>query len=100
MKKIILALVTLACMGCGESKNQLMTKLINKKKPLVDSVEMAGLKETEYMLKAKAAVRDGEDSTVWHSYIDTSTLYLIHKSELSDQLNGIEFSIDSLSKMK
>jgi len=68
--------------------------------PLADSVKLAGLKEEEYVVKAKTAARAGVDSNVWHKYIDTSTLYLIHHAKLENQLKALEFAIDSLSKMK
>lgn len=95
---VVLLLVTL--FSCGESKNQLMTKLINDKKMLEDSANACRYYESEFTKKAKAAMRNNPDTNQWKRLADSSSKYFGLGHSAREQIAAIDFSIDSLSKMK
>jgi len=100
MKVSALFLVVLTLAACSSSRNEVMTGLINQKKSLEDSINTAGQNEQAYMAKSKQAISAGKDSTVWGALADTSGIYWRQGRELEKRLKNVEFSIDSLSKMK
>lgn len=84
MKKIIIAICILLS-ACGESRNDKMTKLINEKKLLQENIQSLN-DSTDYYLKLA-------------SY-DNSIRILENLESADARLNKVNFSIDSLSKMK
>ena len=98
-KPLTIIAIALVC-SCSHSRNELMTDLINKKKALEDSIKDVGNYELYYMNRSKEAVHADKDSTVWGALADTSGIYWRKGRDYQDQLKAIEFSIDSLSKMK
>lgn len=73
-----------------------MTSLVNEKKIVGDSILIVHGYEGQYQDKAKEA----SDTTASHKLIDTSTSYYAIGLRLKERLQEIDFSIDSLSKMK
>ena len=85
--------------SCSSGSNDLMTRLVNEKKSIQDSINYATANEAEYLRKARASMRD-PDTTIWQKFADTSSRYSIMAIKAEKRSKEIEFSIDSLSKMK
>lgn len=75
-----------------------MARLLTKQKTLKDSIDYYHNSESYYKEKAKDAMRG--DTTKVHSLIDSITMSYICGRADETQLKTVEFSIDSLSKMK
>jgi hypothetical protein len=99
MKAIITAIVCALLLGCGDNKNELMTKLINDKRAMEDSLLNYQYMENNFMKKAKTSIKD-PDTSLWHRFADSSTAYYMAGHNAKNKLDRIDFSIDSLSKMK
>ena len=99
MTKILTAIVCAFLISCGNNRNELMTKLINDKSALQDSITEYSYKEKDFYSKAKSSMHD-TDTTLWHKLADTSTQFFMAGIHAKDKLQRIDFSIDSLSKMK
>jgi uncharacterized protein YcfL len=85
MKKTIAALALIVLVGCGESRNQLMTKLVNERKALKDSM----------------AITNDQSKVFTNKALYDSAILCLEKMEPQEKrLKAIDFSIDSLSKMK
>lgn len=87
MKKILILILLIGCKGNG-----LMTNLLNKQKELKDQISVAKNKEVMFLDSAK--------STHDLSFADSSTAYFGEAHRLQEKLDAVNFSIDSLSKMK
>lgn len=76
-----------------------MTELVNQEKTLKDSIHYYHNSESYFYGKARNAMRD-PDSTKWKALADSSSSSGILASLKENDLKAVEFSIDSLSKMK
>lgn len=97
MKKwTLLLLILSACNG----RNELMTKLVNERKTLIDS--QAYYKQSEDDRQSRAMNLDikGADSNQWKLIIDSAKSDYINRSRIDVRIPQLNFSIDSLSKMK
>lgn len=97
MKKwTLLLLILSACNG----RNELMTKLVNERKMLLDS--QAYYKQSEDDRQARALNIDiaGADSNQWKLIIDSAKSDYINRSRIDVRIPQLNFSIDSLSKLK
>ncbi len=99
MKIILTTILCALLICCTDNKNKLMTKLINDKKVMQDSLLNYQYMENDFSAKAKNSMRD-PDTTLWHSYVDSSTAYFMAGHKAKGRIAEIDFSIDSLSKMK
>lgn len=77
-----------------------MSSLLVSKKTMEDSVSLAHNYEGYYQDKAKKQMNEGADTVTWHKSVDSSTFYWAEQQSLKEQLKAVNFSIDSLSKMK
>jgi hypothetical protein len=87
MKKILVLILVVGC-----NSNGTMTDLLNKQKDLKDQISLAKNKEAMFLDSAK--------STRDLSFADSSTAYFGQAHQLQERLDAVNFSIDSLSKMK
>lgn len=85
--------------GCS-NRNNLTTQLLNEKKAIEDSVKDAGNYELYFMQKAKEEMHASNDSLKWQHLVDSSTFYFGKGRAYKEKLKAIEFSLDSLSRMK
>jgi hypothetical protein len=96
MKVLSISLACILFFGCSDNRNNLMTSLVNQKKVVEDSIQIAHGYEMTYEEKAK----ESHDSTIWKPMVDTQMIYFAAGIRLKKRLEEIEFSVDSLSKMK
>lgn len=96
MKYLIIALLFISC----SNRNKVITDLMNQKKATEDSISLFSNYESYYLAEAKKSMHSSEDSTRWNPLADSSTYYYGRGLDLKKQLKSIEFSLDSLSKMK
>lgn len=73
-----------------------MTNLVNEKKSAEDSISLCENNESYFLDQAKKS----HDSMVYKPLIDSSGNYFGIEHRLKERLTQIDFSIDSLSKMK
>lgn len=93
MKKIAFALLLLT--ACN-SRNSLMTDLVNKKKQKEDSINV---------YKNDIVYFDGlshneKDTVKSKQFLDSSIFSEINMDRVKEELKAVQFSIDSLEKMK
>jgi len=102
MKLLILVIVMGNIVACKSApdRNQIMTDFLNQKKITEDSISLASNYEHYYYQKAKESIHAGEDSVKWKLLIDSSSFYSYRGSILKRRLTALDFSVDSLSKMK
>jgi hypothetical protein len=86
--------------ACFNGKNESMTHLVNSKKITEDSIETYSFLESKWLQQAKDEMHSSHDSLKWKPMADSSAYYFGKGHTAKEKLNGIEFSIDSLSKMK
>lgn len=98
--KYSLPILTIAFSFSCSNKNDLTAQLLNEKKVLSDSVVRAQNKQQYYFEKSFTERSKGTDSLVWSALHDTSTIYLGQVIDIQKRLKAIEFSLDSLSRMK
>lgn len=96
MKYLLLILIFASC----SNRNDINTKLVNEKKATEDSIKEASNIESYYMQRAKEEIRSSHDSLKYLPLVDSSTYYFGRGHALKEKLKAIEFSIDSISKMK
>lgn len=82
------------------NRNDLTTHLLNEKKILNDSIAHAKIKQENYFVKAFTEKRNGSDSLTWSALEDTSFIYDRQVIQMQQRIKAINFSIDSLSRMK
>jgi len=92
---IPLIMVLFAC-----NNNKRTNQLLNEKKALTDSVTLAKIKQENYFEKALTEKSEGVDSMVWSALVDTSFGYDRQVAIMQQRLKAIDFSLDSLSRMK
>ena len=97
MQKIVIVLIALFIISCSDGRNEKMTKLVNEKKTIEDSIKISAALESDYSTKAR---RNMTDSNLWHALADTSSMYFGVGHKLRVRMEEIDFSIDSLSKMR
>jgi hypothetical protein len=73
-----------------------MTNLMNEKKVVEDSILIAHGYESDFEQKAKGS----HDSLIWKPMLDSQMKYYGAGTRLKSRLEELNFSIDSLSKMK
>ncbi len=100
MQKILFVVLVVSLVGCGESRNDVMTKLINEKKTLEDSLSIAQYLEQDFMSKSKDSARATHDTLIYLPLVDSSSKYFGVAHNLKERITATEFSIDSLTKMK
>lgn len=92
MKHLIIFLFLFGC----TNRNDIATQLLNDKKATEDSIKDATNNESYYMRRAK----EERDSLIWKPLIDSSTYFYDKNYALKKKLKAIEFSLDSISRMK
>lgn len=97
--KYLLVLSMAFVFSCS-NRNDVTTHLLNSKKAIEDSIKQATNLENFYSLRAKEEIHKGSDSLIWSSLADSSGYYFSKSHALKDELKSIEFSIDSISRMK
>lgn len=95
MKKLIVAALLMS--ACSNGRNELMTGLVNEKKVLEDSIAIAHGYEVDFNTRAYQAK---EDTVKSFALADSSGKMFGVGLRLKERLKAVEFSIDSLSKMK
>lgn len=98
MKRLLFLLIIIS-IGCS-SRNDLTTQLLNDKKATEDSINLSHNYESYYMQLAKEQMQLSNDSLKWKPLIDSSTYFYARGFELKKKLTAIDFSLDSLSRMK
>lgn len=100
MKNILTCLVAiLFIIGCND-KNKTMTNFIIKKKILEDSVNVASFLEYKFLDSSKSIMHNTHDTLQYYPLADSSVKYSLLGHKIKERLIAIQFSIDSLSKMK
>jgi hypothetical protein len=92
-------LISFILIGCS-NRNIFTTQLLNDKKIIEDSIKEVGNYESYYIQQAKEARRTSPDSLKWQSLTDSSTYFFTKGRALKERLKAIDFSLDSLSRMK
>lgn len=101
MKRIlIIAIIMIAGCNSAPDRNEVMTKLINEKKVIEDSIEITEGGTAMYEAKAKESLHATHDTAIAYPFSDTSALYFGLGIKLKERLKAVNFSIDSISKMK
>lgn len=98
MKYLPLAIIII--LSACTDRNDLTTQLLNEKKAIQDSIKDASNYESYYLQKGKDEMHASHDSLKWQPLIDSSTYYFSKGRAYKEKLKGLEFSLDSLSKMK
>lgn len=98
MKRLLPLLFLFA--GCSHGRNEMMTKLLIQKRMLEDSIESSAQSETMFNAKAREVAHATHDSTKYVPLLDSSARYYGIAHRLNTQLLSVQFSIDSLGKMK
>lgn len=96
MKYLIIFLLLFGC----TNRNDIATQLLNEKKATEDSIKESANYESYYMQLAKDEMRASHDSLKWQPLIDSSTYFFGRSHTLKERLKAIDFSLDSLSRMK
>lgn len=94
-----LLIIIIVCASCS-NRNRYMTQLMNEKKTTEDSISLVGNYASYYMQRAKEEMHKGSDSLTWSKLVDSSTYFYGCSRALQEKLKSVEFSIDSLSKLK
>jgi hypothetical protein len=99
MKHLLTILIINTLYSCS-NRNNLTTQLLNDKKATEDSIKDATNYEAYYKEKATEEMHASHDSLKWMPLSDSSTYFFARGHALKKRLKDIEFSLDSLSKMK
>lgn len=89
----------LLIVGCS-NRNDITTQLLNDKKAINDSILEANRLEKFYMSRSKSEIHSGEDSLKWSASADSAGYFFRKGMDLKQRLKALEFSIDSISRMK
>lgn len=98
--KYLLSMGLFVFLFACSNKNDITTQLLNEKKATEDSAKDAASYESFYLQKAKEEMRSSGDSLKYKPLIDSSTYYFGRSHALKEKLKALEFSIDSIAKMK
>jgi hypothetical protein len=96
MKHIFALAFVTAILSCSNSKNEQMADLLNRKKLIRDSIPLYKYNVDFFMNKAV----DEKDSVLKIRYKDSCLSNESRRLLLKDKLEKVEFSIDSLQKMR
>lgn len=99
MKYLLTTLAITGLLSCS-NRNEITTRLLNEKKALEDSVGRAELLEDIYKRRSMEEISAHTDTIKMYALQDTSIMYLNQRLDLTVRLKAINFSLDSLSKMK
>ena len=99
MKYFLIYMVVALLFSCSNNNN-FTTQLLNEKKATEDSIKDASNYESYYLQKGKDEMHASHDSLKWQPLIDSSSYFFGKGHEYKERLKAIEFSLDSLSKMK
>ena len=99
MKHILLLITGALVIGCT-GHNELRTRLLNKSKQLQDSVGYYSINEKDYAQKSKTSATNLKDTITWKVMVDSSAHFFHLKEHAQEKLKAINFSLDSLSRMK
>ena len=86
--------------SCSDNRNQLMTKFINEKKIIEDSIKFYHGSELMFEDSSKAVAHTTHDSMKYLPLADSQSKYWGLAFTAKEKLKDLDFSIDSLSKMK
>lgn len=86
--------------ACSSNNNNITTQLLNEKKAMEDSIKGASNYESYYLQKAKEEMHASHDSLKWQPLSDSSTYYYGKGRTFKERLKALDYSLDSLSKMK
>ena len=100
MKITVIALSLSLIVGCSNGRNELMTQLINQKKIMEDSISTYSYLENKWLQQSKEEIHSTADTVKWKASADSSGYYFGKGLGAKRKLQGIDFSMDSLSKMK
>lgn len=102
MKKLIFILIVFASCNGGANKNELMTSLINKQKNLNDSLDSYNKIDTtaKQIIELYIEKGFGVDSSLAFENAKIRMDLIPKIASLEEELKAVNFSIDSLSKMK
>lgn len=97
MKQLLtlIALTATLC-SCGESNNDKMNTLLSEKKQSEDS--LSHYKNNEAFYEGK--FRSAEDTIIGNLYLDTFSTNNLNATITEARLKEINYSIDSLGKLK
>lgn len=97
MTVVLISIVNLLFLAsCGNPTNESMTRLLNRKKEINDSIPLYKYEEDKYL----NLTLDEKDSVRKTQLTDSFLFNGLRRAELIDELKAIDFSIDSLQKMK
>ena len=77
-----------------------MTNLVNERKAMKDSMASGNEKNKYYINKAMELSERTHDKALVTPYFDSANMCLEKLIPVEDKFKALEFSIDSLSKMK
>lgn len=97
--KYLIVIFSVTLFACSNNNN-ITTQLLNDKKSFEDSIKDAANYELYYIQKAKEEMHASHDSLKWQPLVDSSTYYFGKGRSYKEKLKALEFSLDSLSKMK
>lgn len=103
MKQVLIIICFLVA-SCGNSRNELMTKLINEKKSVNDSLSKYENEESRktFVYDTVIITRAPIDVILKNDKMkrEIAAYYAPIKKIFTDRLAAIDYSIDSLQKMK
>jgi hypothetical protein len=88
-----------AFFSCSNN-NTTTTYLVNEKKSLEDSIAETKNKEDYYTRKSKEEIKSEADSLKWQTSADSAGQYYRKGQDLKAKLKAVNFSLDSISRMK
>ena len=100
MKRFILSVAVTFLISCSEGRNELMTKFINEKKVIADSINFYHGSELMFEDSSKRIAHSTNDRAKYLPLADSQSKYWGLGYHANEKLKAIDFSIDSLSKMK
>jgi hypothetical protein len=99
MKQLISPILLFLLASCSNGNNEMMTRLINDKKNMEDSIQTYSFLESKWLQQSKEEIHS-TDTLKWKASADSSGYYFGKGLSVKRKLQAIEFSMDSLSKMK
>jgi len=96
MKYCLIVLLAFLC-SCENNVPGVPGRLLSQQKIIEDSISLTDAYETYYMQRA---LDHGHDSLAVKKYVDSSLFYLGQSQALKQKLRPLQYSIDSLTKLK
>ncbi len=103
MKKLLFILIVFASCNNGSEKNELMTTLLNKQKSLNDSLDYYKKIDANAKLSVDT-LSDNDLLRVGSTFLDEQNKIRMNLiptiAKIEEDLKSVNYSIDSLTKMK